>query len=280
MSQPDSDRRPLAAARSFLFVPGHRPELFAKAADSAAEVIILDLEDAVGPGDKDAARDHVRNRLAGGSRAVVRVNAPGTRWHDDDVAAVGRLAWALMVPKSERPADLRALSGCGSALIPLLETAAGIARAESLCAVPAVVRPAFGSIDLAAQLGVRPDSHEALRYARSAVVLAAAAAGVAPPIDGVTSTLDDPAVLGADIDHARLLGFTAKMCVHPRQAPLINAGFHPTPEEIAWARTVMAAAPADGSVTAIGGEMIDRPVLLRAEAILASVDIPVSRHRG
>lgn len=250
----------IADARSFLFVPGDRPDRFAKAAAAGADVVVLDLEDAVAPAAKEAARAHVVAWLAEGHTAVVRVNAAGTPWHADDVAAV-RDAAAVMVPKAEWPSDLDGLPS----VLPLVETARGIAAATDLCGVATVVRPVFGSIDLAAELGVDPLSRTALLHARSALVLAAAAAGCAPPVDGVTMALSDVDAVRDDTRHAVELGFTGKLCVHPRQVPVVHEAFRPSEDEIAWARTVLTAG--DG-VTAVGGQMVDRPVSLRAERLL------------
>ncbi|MBB5850712.1 HpcH/HpaI aldolase/citrate lyase family protein [Amycolatopsis umgeniensis] len=265
---------PLASAKTFLFVPGHRPDRFAKAAAGGAGVVILDLEDAVGPDRKETAREHVRAWLEEGHRAVVRLNAAGTPWYQEDVASVGR-ALAVMLPKAEDPAEIDALAGRlpGMPILPLVETAAGIVGAVAICGADAVVRPAFGSVDLAAQLGVDDRSHEALRYARSALVVAAAAAGKAAPIDGVTTALDDEAALIADLDHAKTLGFTGKLCVHPRQVAVANRGLAPSESEIAWAREVVAPS-GDGSVAVVDGRMVDRPVELRARAILDSAGEP------
>lgn len=263
----------VATARSFLFAPGHRPGRFAKAAASGADVVILDLEDAVGPNQKTEAREHVRAWLAEGHRAVVRINAPGTPWYEDDIAMACKTTCAVMVPKAESHAQLDGVVGrlpAGAVVIPLIETAIGIAQAIGVCSAASVVRPAFGSVDLAAQLGVDHNSHDALRYARSAVVLAAAATGCAAPIDAVTTTLDDDRVLEADLRHAIELGFTGKLCVHPRQLAVIDREFAPSEQEIAWARGVLDAM-ADGSVTVHDGQMIDRPVMLRAQAILTWV---------
>ncbi|WIX77152.1 CoA ester lyase [Amycolatopsis carbonis] len=259
----------LATARSFLFVPGHRPDRFAKAEASGADVVVLDLEDAVGAGHKATARGHVRDWLAAGHPAVVRINAPGTPWFEADIAAVG--AAAVMVPKAEDAPGLTEVARslpAGTALIPLLESAAGIVGAAAVCAVPGVVRAAFGSVDLAAQLGVDHASHTALRYARSAVVLAAAATGCPAPIDGVTTALDDSAILDADLAEAVTLGFSAKLCLHPRQIAAVHQGFSPSEEDVRWARAILAAA-GDGSVSVHEGQMIDRPVVLRAQRLLA-----------
>jgi citrate lyase subunit beta/citryl-CoA lyase len=261
----------IAGARSFLFVPGHRPDRFAKAAASGADVVVVDLEDAVGADDKAAARENVREWLAAGNRHVVRINAPGTPWFDEDIAVVGDLASAVMVPKAEDPAVLGAISRSlpdGTGIIPLIETAMGIVNGVAVCAVPSVLRPAFGSVDLAAQLGVDHRSHDALRHARSAVVLAAAAAGRAAPIDGVTTALDDEGALDADLAEASSLGFTGKLCVHPRQVDGVNRRFMPSDADLEWARGVLDVG-ADGAVAVYKGQMIDRPVMLRARSIIA-----------
>ncbi|MGW6791563.1 HpcH/HpaI aldolase/citrate lyase family protein [Streptomyces chartreusis] len=263
----------IATARSFLFVPGDRPERFDKAVASGADVVLLDLEDAVAPEHKPAARDHVRAWLEAGNHAAVRINGTDTPWFDDDLAMVGGRAHTVMLPKAADPTTIgalaRALPG-GTGLIPLIETAVGVVGATAVCAAPGVIRPAFGSVDLAAELGVDPSSFEALSVARSALVLAAAATGRAAPIDGVTLALADDAVLHTDIDRAAAFGCTAKLCIHPRQVPAANDGFAPTLDDIAWARQITASA-ADGSVTVHDGQMIDRPVLLRAHNILSRV---------
>jgi citrate lyase subunit beta/citryl-CoA lyase len=261
----------VVAARSMLFVPGHRPDRFAKAAASGADAVILDLEDAVGADQKVEAREHVRRWLDEGNPAVVRINAAGTPWHDEDVAMVATRAGAVLVPKAEDPAVLGALARqLSGGIVPLIETAAGILGAAAICGVPSVSRPAFGAVDLAVQLGVDHRSYEALRHARSTIVLAAAAAGCAPPMDSVTTALDDDEVLAADLREALTLGFTGKLCVHPRQVEVVHHAFAPSAEDVEWARGVLAAA-VDGSVMVYRGQMIDRPVLVRAKAILARV---------
>lgn len=266
-----SPRAAVEAARSLLFVPGHRPDRFDRAAASGADLVVVDLEDAVAPERKAEARDSVRQWLRNGHQAVVRINATGTQWHDDDVAMAAGCAAAVMLPKAEAAADLAALAGRlpeDTPLIPLVESALGVARAVELCGVPAVVRPAFGSVDLAAQLGVDHQSHDALRYARSALVLAAAAAGCAAPIDGVSTAVGDERPLRADAAHAIELGFTGKLGIHPQQVGVINEAFLPTESELAWARQILSLA-GDGAVTVRDGQMIDRPVWLRAQAVLA-----------
>lgn len=266
----------VAHATSLLFVPGHRPDRFDKAASAGAGAVILDLEDAVAPEAKDDARKHVAEWLGargpGADPAVVRINPAGTPWYDADVAAVAACpGTAVMLPKAETAdavAGLVAALGDGAAVLPLIETADGVLNARAVLAVTGVVRAAFGSIDLSAQLGVDPTDTTALLYARSALVLASAGAGVAPPLDGVTTDITDDDLLGADTRHAASLGFTGKLCIHPRQLSVVQAALAPTDDELAWARRVLDAA-GDGGVTVLDGKMIDKPVVERARRTLA-----------
>lgn len=262
----------VATARSLLFVPGHRPDRFDKAANSGADLAVIDLEDAVAPEDKDRAREHAADWLAHGNRAVVRINAPGTPWAEADLRAAADHGCPVMVPKAEVPAvlaDLASRTAGRCALLVLIETALGVERAHEVCAVPGVVRAAFGNVDLAGQLGIAHDDHLALATARSRVVLGSAAAGIAPPVDGVTTAVRDSAALADDIAHARRLGFGGKLCVHPAQLPPVTEGFAPSADESEWARTVLDAGDA---VTTVGGRMVDKPVLDRARRLLALTD--------
>ena len=263
----DTDR--IATARNPLFVPGHRPDRFATARDSGADLVIIDLEDAVAAEDKDRARDEVSAWLGRGDRAVVRINPPGTPWAEADLDTAAAHGCPVMVPKAEDAAvlrDIAARTAGRCALIPLIETALGVERATELCATPGAVRAAFGNVDLAGQLGVAPDDHAALAYARSRLVLASAAAGGGPPLDGVTTAVRDTDALTAGIAHARRLGFTGKLCVHPAQLQAVADGFTPFDAEVRWARMVLDAGEA---VTLLDGRMVDKPVLERARRILA-----------
>ncbi|AEW99831.1 HpcH/HpaI aldolase/citrate lyase family protein [Streptantibioticus cattleyicolor] len=264
-----------ARARSFLFVPGHRPDRFPKAEASGADVVVLDLEDAVGPEAKAAARENVSRWLTPGKAAVVRVNGADTPWHRRDVASLAGRQCAVMVPKVTRPDEvtqvIRELAP-GSCVMPLLETAAGILGAREVCRVPGVVRAVFGNADLARELGIDMGDRAALAFARSAIVLASAACGLVPPVDGVTASLSDEGALLADAEHAAALGFTAKLCVHPCQVPTVTAVFSPSTEELRWARQVVAAAAGDGSVAAADGQIIGKPIVDRARRLLARAE--------
>ncbi len=257
----------LCDARSFLFVPGDRPERFAKAAASGADVVVVDLEDAVAAGAKAQARDEVAAWLAAGNRAVVRVNAPLTELFTADVEAVREDAQAVMIAKAEPGQDWSALGS--AAIVPLIETARGLTGAAQLLADPRVVRPALGTIDLAVELGIDPDDQQALLWARSGLVAAAAAAGVGSPVDGVTTRIDDADTLAADVAAARRLGLRAKLCIHPRQIAAVHDGLRASAAEAQWARAVLAAAT-DG-VSTVDGAMIDAPVVNRARQLLATL---------
>jgi citrate lyase subunit beta / citryl-CoA lyase len=264
-----------AGAASWLFVPGSRPERFARAAAAGAHEVILDLEDAVAPAAKEAARAEAARWVTDGGRAWVRVNAVDTPWHDEDLAAlVGRPGLrGLVVPKAEDPDVLRRIAeslpdGCG--LLALVESAAGILRAPAVAGSPGVSGLAFGSIDFALDIDAA-ETDDALRYARSALVVAARAAGLPPPVDGVTVDTRDTDAVRSAAARARELGFGGKLCIHPVQVPTVNTVFAPDPADVAWARRVLAAAAgadADAGVLSVDGRMVDRPVVERARRLV------------
>lgn len=262
----------LAAARTLLFVPADRPERFAKAAASGADLVVLDLEDAVAPDAKTAAREHAVAWLAehGGG---LRINAAGTPWHAHDVAAVAAHPCVVMVAEAESPealADLSARLAPGSAVLALVETATGVAQAVALAAAPGVGRLAFGSYDLAAELGVSPDDWEAMAWSRGALVVASAAAGLPAPFDGVTGDIHDEDRLRGDVHASARIGFSAKLCIHPRQVPVVHTALAPSVGEVVWAEKVVAAA-AGGGVSVVDGRMVDKPVVERARRLLSTI---------
>lgn len=261
-----------AAARSYLFVPGDRPERFPKAWSSGADAVILDLEDGVSADRKSFAREAVSAWLSAEHPVYVRVNGSRTEWFATDLAVVARPGVrGVMLPKAETPdqveAVARALPG-SMGVIPLLETVAGIIDVRVLAGAPRVERLAFGSVDFQLDAGIQGDGDELL-YARSRMVLASRQAGIVPPLDGVTTDLDNPERLTADVDRARRLGFGGKLCVHPRQVVAVNRGFLPADREIAWSRRVIEAVRKTGTgAIRLDGELVDRPVIQRAESIL------------
>jgi citrate lyase subunit beta/citryl-CoA lyase len=265
-------------ARSMLFVPGHQSARFDKACQSGADAVVLDLEDAVPPDRKDEARTQVAQWLAGrgagdgaGPMIVVRINAADTPWHAADVDLCRHAGVdALMLPKAEGAAVLRAIGARlpAVALLPLVETARGVARLDEIAAAPGVQRLVFGTIDFQADLDIEGDGDELL-YFRSRMVLASRVAGLQPPVDGVSTAIDDAAHVEADALRARRLGFGAKLCIHPKQVAMVNQGFSPTQAQVDWARRVIEAdAASGGAPVAVDGKMVDRPVVLKAQSIL------------
>jgi citrate lyase subunit beta/citryl-CoA lyase len=261
----------LASARSYLFVPGTRPERFDKALACGAHAVIVDLEDAVAPGDKDRARATVGEWLEGSRPVLVRINGAGTPWFEADLALCSRPGLAgVLLPKAEQAvqvAKVHRASARGVPVLPIVETAAGMWNARALAEAPGVVRLVFGSLDFQVDLNLRDD--DLLAY-RASLVLASRVAGRPAPVDGVTTAIDDEERLRHDTDRSRALGFGAKLCIHPKQVPIVNAAFRPTEAEIAWAQRVVAAdAASQGAAVAVDGRMVDRPVLLQARSILA-----------
>lgn len=252
--------------RTPLFVPANRPERFAKAAASGADAVILDLEDAVAADAKDAAREALTVGFTD-LPVFVRINAIGTEWHEADVEALKALpVAAVILPKAEDPAACSAIAAAiGKPLIALIESAIGIARARAIAHAEGVERLAFGSIDYCADLGCE-HLRDVLLTARCELVLASRLAGIGAPIDGVTAQLDDMSICHDDASHARAIGMTGKLCIHPKQIETVKRAFAPTQTQIDWAHRVLASG--DGAVS-VDGAMVDEPVRIRARAILA-----------
>ena len=261
----------IRSARSFLFVPGNRAELFAKAASSGADVVVIDLEDAVAPSDKTSAREYARTWLCAGNDAMIRINAADTPWYEADLALIAEDCTPVMVPKAESSDAIRSFPD-GTAVVALIETVVGIERSATVCSAPGMQRVAFGNMDLAAQLGVDPADREAMLMARSTLVFTSAAAGLAAPIDGVTAALTDQQAIFDDVRYARRLGMNGKLCVHPDQVSAVHQASAPSDEEVAWAQKVLAACDTGGGVSAAGGQMVDLPVVQRAKGIIDAVD--------
>jgi len=262
--------------RSFLFVPGNRPERFDKACAAGADVTIVDLEDAVAPPDKAAARAAVRAWLDPDRKVYLRINGADTDWFQDDVAllALPGVRGAVL-PKAEHSAAVSEIHAAapGLAVVALIESALGLRNLEPIAAA-GIARFAFGSIDFQLDLGIAGERDELL-FARSSIVLVSRLAGLPPPVDGVTVALDDPAQLADDVAYARRLGFGGKLCIHPLQVEAVNAGFLPPAADVEWAQRVLAAADAaSGNAVRLDGKMIDKPVIDRARAIVKSAQRP------
>jgi len=276
--------------RSVLFVPGTRKDRFAKALASGADGVILDLEDSVDPGRKAEARETVAAFLATppetSSIVFVRVNAAGSPWIDDDLACVRGIPdlYGVVMPKVESPLEMEAVARQvpSRRVVPLLETARGIVNAAAIASADADV-PAllFGAEDLTSELGIpRTIDGEELVYARSQVVLAAAAAG-AEPLDAVFTDLADVGRLREDARRARAVGFRGKMAIHPAQIPVIHEVFSPSAEEVERARQLVATfeAARGAGVIRVNDQMIEAPVVARARRMLAIADA-IAKRRG
>lgn len=251
---------------TWLFVPGDRPDRHDRAFRSSADVVVIDLEDAVAPDRKDAAREHARATLATGTRAVVRINGASTQWHEGDAALAAALGVPVMLPKAEDVQIVEQLRRRGvREIVGLVETPAGLLAAPEIAR--ACDRLAFGNVDLAAAIGVDPSDRAALASIRMSLVVASAAARRPAPLDGVTTELSDHARTLADARDAARTGFGGKLCVHPEQVAAAARGFAPGRDEVRWARRVLDESAT--GVVALDGEMIDAPVLARARALLA-----------
>ncbi len=262
-------------AHSYLFVPADRADRFDKALASGAHVVIVDLEDAVAPALKDTARDTLARWLRDSPHVQVhlRINGTDTPWFRHDIALCHSPGVrGIVLPKAESAAQVAEVAHRGQdrPLLPLIETAQGMAAVREIAGARGVQRLLFGSIDFQADLGIEGEDDALLAF-RSALVLASRLGGLAAPVDGVTTALDDPASIARDTARARRLGFGGKLCIHPRQVAAVNAGFAPSAREVDWAQRVVEAIRASqGAAVAVDGRMVDAPVVKRAEAILVS----------
>lgn len=261
----------IRAARSYLYVPGNRPDRFDKACAAGADAVIIDLEDAVPPAEKAQARSALSAWLDPQKSVLVRTNSADSRWFHEDLAACAVPGVrGIVLPKAEAIGeDVVALCRRQKCtLLPLIETATGMALASVIAATPGVERLMFGTIDFQFELGIDGDGDELLAF-RSQLVLASRLAGIQAPVDGPCTSWEDADLLAANARRARKLGFGGMLCIHPKQVAAVNAAFSPTAAEMAWARRVLEAAQrSGGAAVALDGRMIDRPVILKAERIL------------
>ncbi|NKY39757.1 aldolase/citrate lyase family protein [Cellulomonas septica] len=260
-----------ALGPAILFCPADRPDRYAKAAERA-DAVILDLEDAVLPDAKAAARDALRATPLDPDRTIVRVNAAGTPDLVEDLHALAGTPYrTVMLAKTADRADVRELAAYD--VVALVETAQGVVDADAIAAEANVVALMWGAEDLVASLGGtssrRPDGiyRDVARHARSTVLLAAGAHGKAA-IDAVHVDLDDLDGLAAEASDAAASGFTATACLHPRQVDVVRTAYRPTDEQVTWARAVLAAAESERGAFRWEGRMVDAPVLRHAEDVL------------
>ncbi|GLP68533.1 CoA ester lyase [Streptomyces sp. TUS-ST3] len=267
-------------ALTWLYVPGDRPEIVTKALAAGADIVVIDLEDAVAPDRKRYAREATAERLAEPQPTPVhvRVNALGSPVATADLAALAPLPGVsgLRLPKITAPAQIRhvaettAPAGRGAPpLYALLESALAVERAHDIATAHPTLRGiALGEADLRADLGVRHDA--GLDWPRSRVIVAARAAALPPPPQSVHPDIEDLDGLAASCAHGRALGFLGRAAIHPRQLPVIERAYLPTQEEIERAETVLKAAEADQGAQALpNGTFIDAAVVAQAHRTLS-----------
>ena len=258
---------------ALLFCPADRPERFAKAMERA-DAVILDLEDAVAPENKVAARGALIDAHLDPSRVIVRVGAVGSSDFESDLATLSQTDFrTIMIAKAESRGRIARIDP-RFAVIAQCETARGVVAAEKLATAPNVVALSWGAEDLVASLGgtssrkSKGGYRDIARHARSRVLLAAGAAGIAA-IDAVHVDLADERGLAREAADAAASGFTASACIHPAQVEIIRSAYRPDAATVAWARGVLAAAEGQGGVFRFEGRMIDEPVLRHARVVLA-----------
>lgn len=266
----------LATVRSLLFVPGSDERKLTKALSTAADCVIADLEDAVSLGEKSSARKlaiRILNEVESTALKLIRINAVGTAFWEDDLAALESIELdAIVLPKAT-PETVEALGREGPPVLAIVESAVGLRQAFEVAASPRVEALILGAVDLGLELGLeRRNDGQELLHARSTLVLDSAAAGVRGPIDQVYVDFKDDEGLEADCRLGRSLGFRGKPCIHPAQVDIVNRLFTPSEAELDRAAEIVAAyeeAQAAGmGAVALDGEMIDLPVVERARRLL------------
>jgi citrate lyase subunit beta/citryl-CoA lyase/(S)-citramalyl-CoA lyase len=272
----------MPARRSLLFVPGARPDRFGKAEAAGADMVCVDLEDAVPQGGKDAARQAAVAWFCGApgpSERVVRINTLYSRAGLADLAALADaapMAGLVFLPKVQGPEELRIAdavlteAGSGAGLMALIESLEGLARVEEIAkASPRLRLMMFGAADFAAELGTEI-AHEPLLYARARIVLAAARAGIGA-LDVPTIEFRNPDTVAAESRAARALGFTGKAALHPDNVAAVNAAFTPSDDEVARARAIVEAYEASpNGLAVVAGKIVDIPVVIGARRVLAA----------
>ena len=284
----------MSVARSHLYVPGDKPEVLAKALGRGADALIVDLEDAVAPASKDAARTVVAQWLSGLPVAAdnpvqvwIRINS-GEMGHTDVRAVLSPAVTGVVAAKTESAEELVALHAVLTAMedklelpagsigvVPLLESANAVLNALSIAKAPRVQRLQVGEADLRADIGVElgADGRELL-YVRSQVVLISAAAGIDPPVGPVDTNFRDTEALAESTRAVKRMGYVGRACIHPAQAAIVNEVFTPTADEVAAAKDLIARfdaamAAGDGVCLDAQGRMVDEAVVRQARRTLS-----------
>ncbi|KQI69042.1 malyl-CoA thiolesterase [Loktanella sp. 3ANDIMAR09] len=266
--------------RSALYIPGSKPRALDKARDLPCDVILFDLEDAVSPDAKVAARDTLRAALEqggyGARMTLVRINGFDTEWGQDDArAAAGMPCDGVLIPKVDSPADLDAVADVVGdvPLWAMMETPLGVLNAQTICAHPRLAGIVMGTNDLAKDLAAQ--TRDGMRTALQHCLLAARAAGITA-IDGVFNAFKDDEGLQAECTDGRAMGFDGKSLIHPAQLDIANRVFGPSEADIDLARRQIAAfdaaAAAGQGVAVVDGRIVENLHIVTARATLAKAE--------
>lgn len=264
----------LTLGPALLFCPADRPDRYAKAA-ARADTVILDLEDAVATDAKDGARESLIANPLDPDRTVVRINAQDSEHFGADLEALEQTDYVtVMLPKATSAGQLRTLADAGlDRVVALCETAQGVVNSADIALAPNVVALMWGAEDLVASLGGSSSRtpqggyRDVARHARSAVLLAAGAAGK-PAIDAVHVDIADLAGLAAEAQDAVASGFAATACIHPGQVDTVRTAYRPAPEEVAEAQELLDAARDAPGVFSFRGRMVDEPLIRHAQRLV------------
>lgn len=269
----------IANSRTFLFVPGNRPERFLKAAQSGSDAVILDLEDSVPLHGKSAARELITEQwpalMATGVMIVVRTNSPETDIGKEDLRALATLRGlhAVMIPKCESKKTLEYVSHAIplASILPIIESAAGFIALDEIAAAKNVSRLVVGHIDFLADTGMQcADDQRELDTLRFSVAMYTRKFDLSPAIDGVTVSVDDAVHIRNDTLRSVRFGFGGKLCINPKQVDIVHQAFAPSSQELYWAKRVLAAnSESKGAAVQLDGKMVDLPVVLQAQRLIA-----------
>lgn len=272
--------------RSALFVPGSRPERFAKALAAGADAVIVDFEDAVEESLKRQARENLAAFLQAETQASVwvRINAPEHAEHAADIAFCQEQSGiaGVLLPKSESAAQVAAVAVTDRPIWPIIESARGVLNLAEIVLGQGVQRLAFGALDYGLDLNLSigsPAAQFVLDQARVALLHHSRGANLLPPLDGVYPGIDDLDGLHQAICHAHQMGFAGAMCIHPKQIEIIHRALTPDADTLAWAQRVVDASVHGRGAFQVDGQMVDAPVLIRAQRLLALASIRANAHR-
>lgn len=271
--------QPNQILRSMLFVPGDRPDRFAKALDSNADAVIIDLEDAVAANAKTTARQHIaqfaRNQHA--QHFWVRINDASTDFFADDLKLCVSLPnlSGIILPKAEHANDLQALSTLNKPVIPIIESAQGVLNLATIASLDSIYCLSFGALDLSLDLGLAMNTAGAeiiLNNLRTQLLLHSRINHLAPPIDTVYADIKNDDGLQQFAQRAKDMGFAGMLSIHPRQIPIIHQVFTPSPAQLDLAHKVVEYANRTGSnAFSLDGQMVDQPIIEMAKQLLRTI---------